>query len=176
MSDRFSNRGTPLGKLCKEKKKIAIKIKWVLLGGGGLVCDTNLELKLLTSWSWWQLLLLLSLEAPEITDGLLELGMPIFELKFLISSCRCFSSCIKSECFKSGMDLVLLLELFLSDFLYVWEGMWSCCTRKKNTWWWPFIMAKLQWAFLDTNVWHEIKLKLIPNWYRISKCPRYVHT
>ena len=100
-----------------------------LLGGGGLVWDTNLELKLLTSWSWWQFLL--SLEAPEITDGLLELGMPIFELKFLISSCRCFSSCIKSECFKSGMDLVLLLGVFLSDFLYVWEGMWSCCTRKK---------------------------------------------
>ena len=47
---------------------------------------------------------------------------------------------------------------------------------EKNTWWWPFIMAKLQWAFLDTNVWHEIKLKLILNWYRISKCPRYVHT
>lgn len=34
---------------------------------------------------------------------------------------------------------------------------------EKNTWWWPHITAKLQWAFLYTNVWHEIKLKLIPN-------------
>ena len=53
------------------------------------------------------------------------------ELKFLISSCRFFNSCIKSECFKSGMDLVLL---FLSDFLllwFCWFGMWSSSYSRK---------------------------------------------
>ena len=86
----------------------------IIPGGGGFVWETNLELKLLISLSCFF-----------TGTGMLE------ELKFLISSCRFFSSCIKSECFKSGMDLVLL---FLSDFLllwFCWFGMWSSSYSRK---------------------------------------------